>query len=159
MKDTSGRDDAVRAAAVELAQKLHARLRAIEQFTGYTYPNVRGDLQKKALALVTYLDRRHTEDDPLMDERAREMCRLMFGGDKHPPIEFWATKLGTDVAWAIGYPLEEVTPTIAAAVLRCSRQMVWKLTKQGTLPLTPELLRGHLRGSDRWQQLQPVGVG
>lgn len=153
------RDDAVRAAAVELAQKLHARLRAIEQFTGYTYPNVRGDLQKKAFALVTHLDRRHTDDDPLMDERAREMCRLMFGEGQHPPIEFWATKLGTDVAWAIGYPLEEgITPTIAAAVLRCSRQNVWKLTKQGALPLTPELLRTSVRASDRWQ-LIPVGVG
>ena len=155
MKNTTA-EDAVRAAAVELAQKLHARLRAIEQFTGYTYPNVRGDLQKAAVALVTSLDRRHTEEDHLMDERAREMCRLMFGGDKHPPIEFWATKLGTDVAWAIGYPLPEITPTVAAAVLRCSRQMVWKLTKQGTIPLTAELLRDSVRRSDRWSML-PVG--
>lgn len=155
MKDT--REDAVRAAAVELAQKLHERLRAIEQFTGYTYPNVRGDLQKTAVALVTHLDRRHTEDDFLMDERARQMCRLLFGAGQHPPIEFWATKLGTDVAWAIGYPLPDgITPTIAAAVLRCSRQMVWKLTKQGTIALTPELLRNSVRGSDRWQLL-PVG--
>jgi hypothetical protein len=157
MKDTSLKDDAVRTAAVELAQRLHARLRAIEQFTGYTYPNVRGDLQKKAVALVTHLDRRHTEEDLLMDERAREMCRLMFGEGQHPPIEFWATKLGTDVAWAIGYPLADgITPTIAAAVLRCSRQMVWKLTKQGTIPLTPGLLRNSVRGSDRWRLL-PVG--
>jgi hypothetical protein len=123
MKDTS---DAVREAAVELAIKLHARLRAIEQFTGYTYPNVRGDLQKKALALVTHLDRRHSDDDPMMDERAREMCRVMFGEGQDPPIQFWSTKLGADVAWAIGYPIPgTVAPTVAAAVLRCSRQMVW----------------------------------
>lgn len=155
MKDTS---DAVRAAAVELAQKLHARLRVIEAFTGYTYPNVRGDLQKKALALVTYLDRRYEEDDLMMDERAREMCRVMFGEGQHPPIQFWSTKLGADVAWAIGYPLEEgITPTIAAAVLRCSRQMVWKATRRGAIALTPEFLREQIRASDRWAALEPVG--
>lgn len=155
MKDTS---EAVREAAVALAQRLHERLRAIEQFTGYTYPNVRGDLQKKALALVTYLDRRYSEEDLMMEERAREMCRLMFGAGQHPPLNFWSTKLGTDVAWAIGYPLADgITPTTAAAVLRCSRQMVYKLTDRATKPLTPQLLRDSIRSSERWQTLEPVG--
>lgn len=156
MKDT--RDEAIRAAAVELSNILQARLRAIERFTGYTYPNVRADLQKRAVALVTALDRRHSDDDdPMLEERAREMCRLMFGDGQHPPIQFWATKLGADVAWAIGYPLEEgITPTIAAAVLRCSRQMVYKLTDRATIPLTPELLRRSVRGSDRWATLTVV---
>lgn len=152
MKDTT--DDVVKAAAIQLTHQLHARLRAIEQFTGYTYPNVRGDLQKRAVALVSSLHERAGDDDVMLEQRARDVCRLMFGEGQHPPIEFWSTKLGTDVAWAIGYPLEEgITPTIGAAVLRCSRQSLWKATGRGATALTPEFLRAQIRRSDRWQLL------
>lgn len=155
MKDTT--DDVVKQAAIQLTQQLHARLRAIEKFTGYTYPNVRGDLQKRAIALVSSLHERGGDDDVMLEERARDVCRLMFGEGQHPPVEFWATKLGTDVAWAIGYPVAEgITPTIGSAVLRCSRQSLWKITDRGTVPLTPQFLRERIRQSERWQLLSPV---
>lgn len=148
-------DDIVKAAAIQLTHQLHARLRAIEQFTGYTYPNVRGDLQKRAVALVSSLHHRNDEDDPMLEQRAREVCRLLFGEGQHPPAEFWSTTLGADVAWAIGYPCEEVPTQLAAAVLRCSRQRVWKIV--GTSTITPAVLRDTLRNSARWRGLAHAG--
>lgn len=153
MTDTS--DDVVRAAAIQLTHQLHGRLRAIEQFTGYTYPNVRGDLQKRAVALVATLHDRSDSDDTLLEQRAYDVCRLLFGEGQHPPAEFWSTKLGADVAWAIGYPVPEVPTQLAAAVLRCSRQRVWKIT--GTETITPQVLRAAVRNSARWRELTRVG--
>lgn len=152
---TNTSEDVVKEAAIQLTQQLHARLRAIEQFTGYTYPNVRGDLQKKAVALVTTLHERGDGEDLLLEQRAHDVCRLLFGEGNHPPAEFWQTKLGADVAWAIGYPVEEVPTQLAAAVMRMSRQRVWKTFGDGKI--TASALRDALRSSARWRELTPAG--
>lgn len=152
---TNTSEDVVKAAAIQLTHQLHSRLRAIEQFTGFTYPNVRADLQKKALALVTTLHERGNDQDQMLEDRAKDVCRLLFGEKQHPPAEFWSTKLGADVAWAIGYPPvalgEEIPRQLAAAVLRMSRQRAWKIL--GNEPITAETLRSIVRGSARWREL------
>lgn len=139
MNDTR---DLVETAALQLTQQVHARLSTIERFTGNTYSVARGDIMRAAVALVAQLDRFDSPsgaDRQVREQAARAVCDAMFG-DAHPPLEFWATDLGRWVAMAIGYPRADITPTIAAAVLRCSRQNVWKQTSNGTLPLTPQLL-------------------
>lgn len=139
---------------IQLTQLVHKRLSTIERFTGNTYPAARGDIMGAAVKLVADLAVDETVTDrvdwrPLRQAAARAACEGMFG-DSHPPLEFWATDLGQWVAAAIGYPRPDITPTIAAAVLRCSRQNVWKQTSNGTLPLTPELL-AHLAAARIWR--------
>lgn len=139
MNDTR---DVVEQAALQLTQQVHARLSTIERFTGNTYSVARGDIMRAAVALVGQLDQPDSaagQDRRVREQAARAVCDAMFG-EAHPPAEFWATDLGQWVAMAIGYPRADITPSAAAAVLRWSRQNVWKQTSNGTIPLTPELL-------------------
>ena len=82
---------------------------------------------------------------------AAVICEVLFGVGQDPSAEFWDTLLGTDVAWAIGYPLPDVPIWAAAAVLHMTRQSVWLAISEGRLAMTPESIRGHLRGSKLWQ--------
>lgn len=142
--------DAVDTAAVELAQMVHRRLSSIEMFTGQTYPKVRRDILNRAVKIVDRLHER--EKESLIDEAyGRVVCELLFG-DGDPPADFWSTPLGADVAWAIGYPTDDVPPWAAAAVLHCSRTKIWNMQTAGDLTLTADGLRDAVRRSRHWMR-------
>lgn len=145
--------DVVELTAIDLAQKILVRLTAIERFTGHEYAKVRQDILARAIDIVGQLRARRSGDHDLHADQhdAAVICEVLFGVGQDPSAEFWDTPLGTDVAWAIGYPLPDVPIWAAAAVLHMTRQSVWLAISEGRLAMTPESIRGHLRGSKLWQ--------
>lgn len=144
--------DVVELTAIGLAQKIQTRLTAIERFTGREYARVRQDVLERAVAIVGLLRARRMVGSIQGDQNdATIICEVLFGAGQDPPYEFWSTPLGTDVAWAIGYPRPEVPVLAAAAVLHMNRGSVWLAVQEGRLELTPAGLRDHIRRSRRWQ--------
>lgn len=138
---------------LHVTQAIHRKLAPMEAFTGQTYPDLRGDVMFRAHIAVLEL-REHRGSRQLDIEvmrTARQLCDVLFD-DMEPPAEFWATPLGADVAWAIGYPNRQVPPWAAGAVLNRSRVGVFKAVKEGRLELRSDSLRAFLRDSVGWWQ-------
>lgn len=144
--------DVVELTAIDLAHKITVRLLAIERFTGREYAKVRQDVLARAINTVGQLRARRSGDHDLHADQhhAAVICEVLYGVGQDPPPKFWDTPLGTDVAWAIGYPLPDVPVWAAAAVLHMTRQSVWLAMNEGRLQMTPDSVRAHLRGSKLW---------
>lgn len=129
--------------AVLLAHRVYALLNEVEGFTGVELTFLRPRVLEAAIGHAAIL---RVRDGREVSERlAADMCKLLFGNE-HPEPGFWASDLGADVAWHIGYPLPEVPVWAAAAVLRVGRQTVWRHTSiHGDF--TPETLRERARKS------------
>lgn len=156
MKDTRdlGRDDIFVAAVLDLNQIIADRVAGFEKFTGRALPELRG--QARA-SLITHLTVIRDRNPVSSEQSARLLCDMLFGADSPIPDSFWATWVGADIAWAIGYPRPAVDLKIATAVLRMTRQAVWKHTSVGTLTLTPQGLRDYVRASESWARLVDTG--
>lgn len=115
---------------VDLGKQLHASLALIEQLCEKTYPNVRTDLLVAAGVIVQTLALRQDRAD--YEAMARTLCSVLYAGQR-PPDELWATDLGGDIAWAIGYPFAWASRAETRAILQCSRAQVWELAKDGLL--------------------------
>lgn len=122
--------DIVESAAINLAHALFARLVDIENFAVTTAAELRSEILASATLHVRNLHQR-TGDDANLGS-ARVVCRALYGSTQ-PPAEFWRTKLGGDVSWAIGYPQPTASPSTVADILGCSRSYVSRLIREGTL--------------------------
>lgn len=114
--------------AINLAHALYRRLVDIENFAVTTAGELRSEILASASLHVRNLNSRADED--AATGSARVVCRALFG-DNPPPTTWWRTKLGQDVAWAIGYPWPTATIAEAVAVLGCSRSYVLRLVREG----------------------------
>lgn len=122
--------DVAETEAIKLAHQLYTRLAAIEEFTAHNLPDMRGRILTAAAYHVDVLAMR--DDHANVATAARTVCRALFG-DGDIPEDFWATKLGRDVAWAIGYPWELVPVAQAQAVLGVSRSYLRRLMRENVL--------------------------
>jgi hypothetical protein len=122
--------DIVESAAIDLAHQLFARLVDIENFAVTTAAELRSEILASATLHVRNLHSR-TGDDANLGS-ARVVCRALYGPGE-PPAAWWRTKLGQDVAWAIGYPTPTASPSATADVLGCSRSYVSRLIREGAL--------------------------
>jgi hypothetical protein len=122
--------DIVESAAIDLAHQLFARLVDIENFAITTAAELRSEILASATMHVRNLHQR-TGDDANLGS-ARVVCRALYGNTP-PPAAFWRTKLGGDVAWAIGFPQATANPSTVADILGCSRSYVSRLLREGTL--------------------------
>lgn len=122
--------DVAETETIKLAHALYTRLAAIEEFTAHNLPDMRGRILTAAAYHVGILAAR--EDNTDVTTAAQLVCRALFG-DTDIPEEFWATKLGRDVAWAIGYPWELVPVAQAQAVLGVSRSYLRRLMRENVL--------------------------
>lgn len=140
--------------AQQLAEAVHARLGAIEAFTGTTYTDARRDLMTRAGEIVDELRacRYHTVNPRYEWSaaiHASAVCLVLFG-ELHPPAQFWMTPLGADIAWLIGYPHSVVPVWAAAAVCNLNRSVASTAVKEGRLVLTPAGVRDYVRRYPRW---------
>lgn len=122
--------DTIESAAIDLAHALFRRITDIENFAVTTASELRSEILSSATLHVRNLHGR-TSDDASAGS-ARVVCRSLFG-DNPPPATWWRTKLGQDVAWAIGYPWPTATIAEAVAVLGCSRSYVLRLVREGKI--------------------------
>jgi hypothetical protein len=127
--------DIVESAAINLAHALFARLVDIENFAVTTASELRSEILASATLHVRNLHQR-TGDDANLGS-ARVVCRALYGSGE-PPATWWRTKLGGDVAWAIGYPTPTASPSATADVLGCSRSYVSRLIREGALITDPD---------------------
>jgi hypothetical protein len=147
--------------ALHMAEHLHARLHALEEFVGTTYPGLREQITEQArwMAASLHLVRQSYpvgEDvshfERAAERMARRVCVGLFGRE-HPPARFWSTPLGADVAWSIGYPTMVVPTWAAAAVCAIDRTYVYIEERRGRLELTAKGVRSYIRSHDRWTEL------
>lgn len=117
--------------AINLAHALFRRLNDIETFALTTATELRSEILASATLHIRNL--RSRRDDATTEGSARVVCRALFGENTEPPAEFWATNLGRDVAWAIGYPLDTATVSAAVAVLGTSRSYVHRIIRDKIL--------------------------
>lgn len=127
--------DVLETEAINLAHALFARLADIENFAVTTAGELRSEILASATLHVRNVHGR-TGDDANLGS-ARVVCRAMFGPGE-PPADWWRTKLGQDVAWAIGYPTPTASPSATADVLGCSRSYVSRLIREGALVTDPD---------------------
>jgi hypothetical protein len=123
--------------AIDLIGQVFSHLRMIEDFLDQPIENLRLPIAEHAIRIAASLSIR--VDDPHSERLARRMCQLMWPIDQtDPPAAFWGTDLGSDIAWHIGYPKDDVPIWAAAAVLRVNRVTIWRIC-QG--PITATRLR------------------
>lgn len=123
--------DLVETTAINLAHALFARLVHIEDFAMVGAGELRSEILASATMHVRNL---HQREAGLVNEGAGYMvCRALFGTDGDIPEEWWRTKLGQDVAWAIGHPHDLVPAAQAQAVLGCSRSYIRRIMRDGTV--------------------------
>jgi hypothetical protein len=136
---------------LQLTEQVQKRLAALEWFTGQSFPDARASAAETACVAVLLLLERPSGGAVmrLAEGHAHAICNVLFG-EVDPPPEFWATPLGACIAWAIGYPLEQVPQWGAAAVLGFSRIAVFKAVRRGDLELNPRSLRNYLRNMPKW---------
>lgn len=117
-------------------------LHVIEYFLGRDVEGLRLPIGERAVTIATALAAR--QQSPAAEQLARDMCAFMFPNSS-PSEQFWATDLGADIAWHIGYPTNDVPTWAAAAVLRVTRVTVWRI-RQETGPIDAARLRDLARG-------------
>lgn len=123
--------DALETEAINLAHNIFRRLADIENFAVTTAAELRSEILASATLHVRNLHARPTDDTAAIGA-ARMVCRALHG-DTLPPDAWWRTKLGADVAWAIGFPRDTATVAEVVAVLGCSRSYVLRLIRDGKL--------------------------
>lgn len=127
MADTS---EDLETEATNISIMINRQVNAMEHLTQQTYAEMRNKLVESVSSAVHLLaarvDGHHTE------VVARRLCNVLFGASA-PPDDFWATRTGQNVAWAIGYPKLSAPVLSAAAVLRMTRQNVHKLANESVL--------------------------
>ena len=122
--------DVTETAAINLAHTLFARLVDIENFAVISAAELRSEILASATHHTRNLHQRRGDTEN--EGSARVTCRALHGPD-HPPAEFWATKIGRDIAWAIGYPHPTAPLWAAVAVLGSSKSYVHRLVRERTL--------------------------
>lgn len=122
--------DLLESAAIDLAHQLFTRLVDIENFGFVSAAELRSEILASASLHVRNLH--HRRGDTENEGSARVTCRALHGLSD-PPAGFWATKVGRDVAWAIGYPLHTAPVWAVVAVLGSSRSYVHRLIRENTL--------------------------
>jgi hypothetical protein len=123
--------DILESAAIDLAHQLFTRLADIESFALTTASDLRSEILASATMHVRHL---HNREAGLVNEGAGyTVCRALFGTDGEVPEEWWRTKLGQDVAWAIGHPHDLVPAAQAQAVLGVSRSYMRRIMRDGTV--------------------------
>lgn len=133
--------------AVDLIARAFAHLQMVEDFLDVPTENLRLPVAERAIKIAAELSLRLP--DPHTEQLARRMCRIMWPLERSdPPAEFWATDLGADIAWHIGYPKEDVPKWAAAAVLRVNRVTIWRIC-QDAGPVTAARLRELVRSRER----------
>lgn len=129
--------------AVDLIRRVFEHLQTVEDFLDVPTEHLRLPIAEHAIRIAAELSLRHP--DPHTERLARRMCRIMWPEERtDPPAEFWATDLGADIAWHIGYPKDDVPKWAAAAVLGVNRVTTWRI-RQGQPPLTAARLRDLVR--------------
>lgn len=125
--------DTLETEAINLAHAIFRRLVDIENFAVTTASELRSEILASASLHVGHLNARSAQGiDGAAIGSARVACRALFG-DTEPPAAWWRTKLGRDVAWAIGYPAPTASVYAAVDVLGCSRSYVLRLIREGRL--------------------------
>jgi len=137
--------------AINLAHQLFARLSDMETFAVTTASDLRSHILTAATRHVHHL---HNRDGGLVNEGSAIMvCQALFGnGDV--PEEFWRTKIGQDVAWAIGHPHDLVPAAQAQAVLGVSRSYIRRLMREGTVTS----LADHVNASSLRNYIRRTGI-
>lgn len=128
--------------AVDLIRRVFKHLQTVEDFLDVPTENLRVPIAENAIRIAAELSLR--VPDPHTEELARRMCRVMWPEERaDPPAEFWATDLGGDIAWHIGYPKDDVPMWAAAAVLGVNRVTTWRIQRNWGKAAT--LTAGRLR--------------
>jgi hypothetical protein len=151
---TLSADESVDLTALQLAEILHRKLGVLEEMAGGPAPRLREELLgacREYVASLRYSRIGITGESDAHQRQAKLICTALFG-DLHPPAQFWMTPLGADIAWAIGYPHEEVPVWAAAAVCHLATSVVSTKTTTGTLKRTPEGVREYIRQRPLWRR-------
>lgn len=112
---------------MDLSARMFEHVRLIESFLGLDVEGLRLPIGERAVMLTQALAQR--QPGPAGEKLARQICEFMFPNGS-PSEQFWATDLGADIAWHIGYPEPEVPIWGVAAVLRVTRVTVWRIRQE-----------------------------